>query len=120
MMNHDKADAKGYQRRPGKGWLRRHAVKDMFAFLMGKKQVIPFVALLLVVSGVVVLVALPLRAPRHLGRTWESWLGDLEQWDGDTNNPAFVAFREMGTNPIPLLLKVIQTRGSRLQRTIMR
>ena len=92
----------------------------MFAFLMGKKHVILFVAVLLAVSGVVVLLALPLRGPRYLGRTWESWLGDLEQWDGDTNNPAFVAFREMGTNAIPPLLKVLESGGPSLQRAIMK
>ena len=78
-----------------------YAVKDMFAFLMDKKHVIRFVALLLVVSGVVVLVALPLRAPRYLGRTWESWLGDLEQWDGDTNNPAFCGLSRNGNESDP-------------------
>ena len=35
-------------------------------------------------------------------------------------NPAFVAFRERGTNAIPLLLKVLQSGGPRLQRTIMK
>ncbi len=56
---------------------------------MGKRHSIIFVALSLAVLGVVVLLALPLCAPRYLGRTWESWLGDLEQWDGDTNKSGF-------------------------------
>jgi hypothetical protein len=59
-----------------------------------------------------------LREPSYQGRPLSSWLADLEAWDGDTNNTAFVAFREMGTNAIPELSNVIQSDGLPIQRWI--
>ena len=59
------------------------------------------------------------REPIYQGRPLSSWLPDLEDWDGDTNNIAFVAFREMGTNAIPELLNVIQSGGPPIQRWIL-
>jgi hypothetical protein len=44
----------------------------------------------------------------------------LENWNGNTNDAAFVAFREMGTNAIPALLNVIQSGGPPLQKMILK
>jgi hypothetical protein len=61
----------------------------------------------------------PPREPIYQGRPLNSWLVDLEDWDGDTNDAAFVAFRVMGTNAIPQLLNVIQSGGPPIQRMIL-
>jgi HEAT repeat protein len=47
-----------------------------------------------------------------------AWLSDLQQWNGDTNDPAFVAFREMGSNAVPALVQILQSGGPRWQRAI--
>jgi HEAT repeat protein len=58
--------------------------------------------------------------PVYQGRAMTYWLKDLEQWNGDTNESAFIAFREMGSNAIPGLLRILQSGGPRWQRAIMR
>jgi hypothetical protein len=58
--------------------------------------------------------------PTYQHRSLHSWLKDLKNWDGDTNAPAYIAFREMGTNAIPGLLHVIESGGPRINRIIMK
>src|SRR5579859_6279820 len=79
--------------------------------------------LFILVAGALVLLLWmvhPPREPVYQERPLSSWLADLEDWDGDTNNAAYVAFREMGTNAIPALLDIIQSGGPPIQRTILK
>lgn len=52
----------------------------------------------------------------YSGKTLSVWLQEMEDWDGDTNYPAYIAFQNMGSNAIPALLSVIESGGSRLQK----
>lgn len=75
--------------------------------------------LFIMVAGALTLflwIVRPPREPVYQGRPLSSWLAELEDWDGDTNNAAFVTFREMSTNAIPALLKDIQSDYSPIQR----
>jgi hypothetical protein len=58
------------------------------------------------------------REPRYQGKRLSAWLKDLESWNGDTNDPPFLAFSKMGTNAIPALLKVIESGGPGFERAI--
>jgi hypothetical protein len=54
----------------------------------------------------------------YQGRPLSAWLNDLQQWSGDPNDPAFAAFRNMGTNALSDLLRLAQQRPSYLQNLI--
>jgi HEAT repeat protein len=56
--------------------------------------------------------------PTYGGKPEHAWLYDLQQWNGDTNDPAFQAFRAMGTNALPELLTVAQLHRSSLDKFI--
>jgi HEAT repeat protein len=47
--------------------------------------------------------------PLYQGKPLNAWLTNLYYWGGGTNNPAYAAVREMGTNAIPALLQIIQS-----------
>lgn len=87
---------------------------------MSKKRGMLLVALLAGVLGVVAWLAQKPHEPVYHRKRLSAWLKDLERWDGDTNNAAFVAFREMGSNAIPALLNVIQSGGPPYQKMILR
>lgn len=57
--------------------------------------------------------------PVYQGKRLSYWLKHLENWDGNTNDPAFVAFHDMGSNAIPPLLSVLQSGGGGFRRMIM-
>src|SRR5712691_7891424 len=86
---------------------------------MGKKLgillAVLFVALL---GGLVWMLSRPTE-PAYQGKPLSTWLTNLYGWGGDTNHPAFVAFREMGTNAIPALLKIMESGDPPLQRMIL-
>src|SRR6185295_2397 len=77
-------------------------------------------ASVLIVVGVMAWFVFSPHEPVYEGKTLSHWLKDLEDWNGDTNYPAFVAFREMGTNAIPTLLSIIQSGGTAGQRMIQK
>ncbi|MDB6067665.1 MAG: repeat protein [Pedosphaera sp.] len=59
------------------------------------------------------------KEPVYEGKSLGFWLGQMEDWNGDTNEAACVAFRAMGTNAIPALLNVVQSGGPPMQKMIM-
>ena len=79
---------------------------------MGKKRglllAVLFVALL---GGMVWMLSAPTE-PVYQGKPLTAWLNEYNGFSGDTNQAAYVAFREMGTNAIPALLRVIQSYDS--------
>ena len=60
--------------------------------------------------------------PTYQNRPLHSWLKDLEMWDANTNDKATarLAFQEMGTNAIPILVKIIESGGPPIQRAILK
>ncbi|HEV7924290.1 MAG TPA: HEAT repeat domain-containing protein [Verrucomicrobiae bacterium] len=57
--------------------------------------------------------------PVYQGKPLSSWLKDMENWNGNTNDAAFMAFRDMGSNAIPPLLRVLQSGGGRFRHMVM-
>src|SRR2546425_3212683 len=87
---------------------------------MGKNRgillAVLFVALL---GGVFWMLSRP-PEPVYQGKPLSAWLKDLyPAWNEDTNHPAFVAFRKMGSNAIPALLQIIQSGDPPFQRLIL-
>ncbi len=77
---------------------------------MGKKRGILLAVLFVALLGVLVWMLSRPAEPAYQGKQLRAWLKDLQTgWDGDTNHAAFIAFREMGTNAIPALLKIIRS-----------
>jgi len=76
---------------------------------MGKKRgillALSFAAL---AGGVVWLLSRPAE-PVYQGKPLSAWLSEFTGVLGDTNQAAFVAFREMGPEAIPALLRIIQS-----------
>jgi HEAT repeat protein len=87
---------------------------------MGKKRgillAVLFVALL---GGLVWMLSRPAE-PVCKGKPLSAWLNEFNGVPGETNQAAFVAFREMGTNAIPALLKTLQSGDPRFQRMILK
>jgi hypothetical protein len=87
--------------------------------LMGKKQGVLLLIILAGAFGVTAWLLLPPREPAYQGKPLSAWLKDLEEnWVGDKNDAACLAFRAMGTNAIPALLSVIQSEASPMQKLI--
>jgi hypothetical protein len=57
--------------------------------------------------------------PVYQGKALSEWLKDLEHWNGNPDDPPFVAFRHMPTNAVPALLNVIQSGGSPIEKMIL-
>jgi HEAT repeat protein len=87
---------------------------------MGKKRsillAVLFVALL---GGLFWMLSRP-REPVYREKPLTAWLNDLYSWNEDTNQPALVAIREMGTNAIPALLRIIQSGDRPFQALILK
>jgi HEAT repeat protein len=54
--------------------------------------------------------------PAYQGKPLSAWLNEFNGVPGDTNQAAFVAIREMGTEAIPALLKTIESGDPPFQR----
>jgi HEAT repeat protein len=87
---------------------------------MGKKRGFLLAVLFVALAGGLVWVLSRPAEPAYQGKPLRAWLNDLHGWGGDTNNPAFIAFREMGTNAIPALLKIIESNDPPFQRMILK
>jgi hypothetical protein len=80
------------------------------------KRNIILTSILFVCFGVWLAIPRPERL--YQGRPLGAWLKDLQQWSGDTNDPAFVAFRQMGTNAVSDLLALAQRTPSHVDLLI--
>ncbi len=77
---------------------------------MGKKRGILLALLCLALAGGLVWMLSRPVEPAYQGKPLSAWLNDLyPQLNEDTNQAASAAFRQMGTNVIPALLKIIQS-----------
>src|SRR5713226_1707084 len=83
---------------------------------MGKKRGILLAALFVALLGGVVWMLSPPAEPLCQGKPLSAWLNEYKGHPGLTNQAAFVAFRELGTNAIPALLKIIESGDSPFQR----
>src|SRR5713226_7443011 len=87
---------------------------------MGKKRGILLVVLFVALAGGVVWMLSRPAEPAYQGKPLRAWLEEINAFGvpGDTNQAAFAAFREMGTNAVPALLKIIESGDSPFQRTM--
>ena len=76
---------------------------------MGKKRGILLVVLFVALAGGVVWLLSRPAEPLYQGKPLSAWLKEYNGVLGDTNQDAFIVFREMGTNAIPALLEIIQS-----------
>src|SRR5260370_5351736 len=84
---------------------------------MGKKRGILLALLIVALMGGFLWMLSRPTEPTYQGKSTRAWLKDFYYgWDGDTNRAAFVAFREMGTNAVPALLKTLQSDDPPFQR----
>src|SRR5260370_2105057 len=87
---------------------------------MGKKRGILLAVLFVALLGGLVWVPCRASEPVYQGKPLSAWLKDLyPEWKEDVSPHAVVAFREMGTNAIPALLKIIQSYDSPFDRMIL-
>jgi HEAT repeat protein len=86
---------------------------------MGKKRGILLAVLLVALAGGVVWMLFRPAEPAYQGKSVSAWLNEFNGVPVDTTQAAFVAFREMGTNAIPALLRVVQSYDSPFNRMIL-
>jgi HEAT repeat protein len=77
---------------------------------MGKKRGILLALISVALLGGVVWMLSPPAEPAYQGKSLRDWLNEIcaNGW-GDTNHAASVAFREMGANAIPALVKALRS-----------
>jgi HEAT repeat protein len=88
---------------------------------MGIRRSIFLAASILVMMGGITWLALQPKEPVYQGRRLSGWLTDA--WDGrdaDTKRIAIDAIRKIGTNALPPLISMMQTRDSPLKLKIIR
>ena len=87
---------------------------------MGKKRDILLAVLFVALAGGLVWMLSRPTEPVYQGKPLSAWLNeiDADPYSVDTNQAAFVVFREMGTNAIPALLKTIQSGDPPFERFI--
>jgi len=85
---------------------------------MGKKRGFLLGVLFVALAGGLVWMLSRPAEPAYQGKPLSAWLNeiDVDAYPANTNQAAFVAFREMGTNAIPALLKIIESRDPPFQR----
>jgi HEAT repeat protein len=76
---------------------------------MGKKRGFLLAVLFVALAGGFVWVLSRPSEAAYQGKPLSAWLNEYNGNPGDSNQAAFVAFRDMGTNAIPALLKIIQS-----------
>src|SRR5713226_10021674 len=81
---------------------------------MGKKRGLLLAVLFVALAGGLVWVLSRPAESVYQGKPLSAWLNEINGWD--TNQAAFVAFREIGTNAIPALLKIIESGDPPFQR----
>lgn len=77
-------------------------------------------ALMITIGTIGMIVALLLlnheHEPVYAEKTVSSWLADFDRWDGsDTNKPMVVAVRRLGTNALPIIVRMSLWQDSKLK-----
>src|SRR5258706_15094695 len=85
---------------------------------MGKKRGLLLAVLFVALAGGLVWMLSRPAEPVYQGKPLSAWLAEFNGGPVDTNQAAFVAFRELGTNAIPALLKTIQSGDPPFERLI--
>ncbi len=86
---------------------------------MGKKRGILLAVLFVALAGGFVWVLSRPSEAAYQGKPLSAWLTEFNGNPGDSNQAAFVAFHDMGTNAIPALLKIIESDDSPFQGLIL-
>jgi HEAT repeat protein len=83
---------------------------------MGKRHGIILVVLFIALAGGLVWMLSRPSEPLYQGKPLSAWINEYNGRPGDTNQAALVAIREMGTNAIPTLLKIMESDDPPFQR----
>src|SRR5712692_12000430 len=83
---------------------------------MGKKRGFLLAVLFVALAGCLVWMLSRPAEPVYQGKPLSAWINEYNGRPGDTNQAALVAIREMGTNAIPALLKIIKADDPPFQR----
>src|SRR5712692_3461380 len=83
---------------------------------MGKKRGFLLAVLAVALLGGLVWMLSRPAEPAYQGKPLSAWINEYNGRPGDTNQAALVAIREMGTNAIPALLKIIKSDDPPFQR----
>src|SRR5712692_65128 len=84
---------------------------------MGKKRGLLLAVLSVAFLGGVFWMLSRPTEPTYQGKPLSAWLNEFDGWD--TNQAASAAFRKMGTNAIPALLKIIKSGDPPFQGLIL-
>src|SRR5216684_1668272 len=85
---------------------------------MGKKRGTVLAVLFVALAGGLVWMLSRLTEPAYQGKPLRLWLNEFNGFPPDTNEAVVLAFRAMGTNAIPALLRIIQSREPPFERLI--
>ncbi len=85
---------------------------------MGKKRAILLALSFAALAGGLVWTLSRPAEPAYQGKPLSAWLNEYNGLPGDTNQAACAAVRELGTNAIPALLKIIESGDPPFQRMI--
>jgi HEAT repeat protein len=88
--------------------------------VMGKRLQITLAVVLVVLAGVILWLALREPEPIYQGKPLTSWLteriyGQMDEYGPEPADPARDAIRAIGTNALPVLLKMLHTKDSPLK-----
>ncbi len=86
---------------------------------MGKNRGILLAVLFVALAGGLAWILSAPTESVYQGKPLTAWLNEYNDLSGDTNQAAYVAFREMGTNAIPALLRVILSYDSPFNKMIL-
>ena len=75
--------------------------------------------LLGVIVALSMLFLLSPREPTYVQKKLSQWLKELDNWKGQPNYPAAQAIRQIGTNALPVLLKIQRSQDSHAKQTLM-
>jgi HEAT repeat protein len=89
---------------------------------MTKKRATLLAIILIGIVAAVLWVTRSPNEPTYQNKSLHAWLRDLQIGDASTSDPdaARLAFREMGTNAIPSLVKIIESGGPPVQRAVLK
>ncbi len=85
---------------------------------MKRSRTVALVVLLAVIATVAAFIVLRPREPMYQGKRLSEWLVEWDTFNLDTNAPTAEAIRQMGTNTLPHLIRLLRVKDSALKRKL--